>query len=183
MSGYFQSVGRALLANGYLIVPIKPGAKSPALSGWQKARMTAADLSRHAECGAGVLTGQGAHPIAGIDLDISHPLIVQRVIEWCREHLGSSCERVGAAPRVLLAYRAEQAAWTKGSSIAFFDPTDPEKANGKRNEQRIEVLGLGQQFVAYHVHPDTGRDYATARARMLARPMVMICWRCRLALG
>src|SRR5690606_1263030 len=24
---------------------------------------------------------------------------------------------------------------------------------------RVEVLGRGQQFVAYHVHPDTGRPY------------------------
>lgn len=68
MNNYFQSEGRALLANGYLIVPIKPGETSGAVS-WQKARLGATDLPRYARCGVGVLTGQGAHPIAAIDID------------------------------------------------------------------------------------------------------------------
>ena len=30
MTSYFESHGRQLLANGYLIIPIKPGHKRPA---------------------------------------------------------------------------------------------------------------------------------------------------------
>lgn len=159
MTDYFKRDGRALLANGYLIVPIKPGEKRPALNGWQKARLSTADLARYPGHGVGVLCGQGANPIVGIDIDISHPAINAAVIDWCREHLGPTCERVGSAPRVMLVYRAASSGWTKGSSVSFFDPEDAEKGNGKRNEQRVEVLGLGQQFVAYAEHPDTGKPY------------------------
>ncbi len=159
MSGHFQHEGRALLANGYLIVPIKPGEKRPALAGWQKARITPADLSHYKGHGVGVLCGQGAHPVVGVDIDISHRTIGPAIIAWCQQHLGVGCERIGAAPRILLAYRALDAGWTKGNSVTFYDPLDPIKPNGKRNDQQIEVLGFGQQFVAYHEHPDTHRPY------------------------
>lgn len=159
MINYFQTQGRALLANGYLIVPIRPGHKAPAIGAWQTARLGASDLGKFPGHGVGVLCGQGAHPIVGVDIDISHPTIGPAIIDWCRKHLGSGGERVGAAPRVLLTYRASSEGWTKGSSVAFFDPADPVKPNGKKNDQRVEMLGAGQQFVAYHVHPDTGRPY------------------------
>lgn len=159
MTSYFQQQGRSLLANGYLIVPIEPGHKRPALASWQRARLSTADLPSYPAHGVGVLCGQGAHPIVGIDIDVSHAGVNAALVAWCREHLGVSCERVGAAPRVLLTYRAAAAGWTKEASSAFFDPADPVKADGKRNEQRIEILGFGQQFVAYHTHPDTGRPY------------------------
>lgn len=158
-SNHFNDLGRQLLANGYLILPIKPGEKRPAIGSWQTARIGSADLSRYPGHGVGILCGQGAQPIVGIDIDISHPVIGQAVIAWCRENIGDTAERVGAAPRTLLVYRAAEAGWAKGNSIKFFDPADPEKPSGKPNEQQVEILGLGQQFVAYHIHPDTGHEY------------------------
>lgn len=159
MTDHFKTKGRALLANGYSIVPIRKGEKRPAISAWQKSQLGVGDLDRYPDHGVGVLCGQGAHPIVGVDVDVSHPVIGPALIAWCHENLGCAPERVGAAPRVLLAYRATEAGWAKGNSVQFFDPTDPVKLNGKRNEQQIEILSNGQQFVAYHQHPDTGRDY------------------------
>lgn len=159
MTDHFREHGRALLANGYLIVPIRKGEKRPAISGWQKARLGMEDLTRYPNHGVGVLCGQGAHPVVGVDIDVSHPTIGPALIEWCRRSLGDSAERVGAAPRILLAYRADKAGWAKGASVQFYDPTDPTKPSGKDNHQQVEILGLGQQFVAYHEHPDTGQDY------------------------
>ena len=147
----------ALIDGGYLVVPIKPGEKRPAISGWQHARLTSAD--KHPGHGVGVLTGRGDSPVCGVDVDISHAVIGPALLAWCREHLGETAERVGAAPRILLAYRAERSGWAKRLSVAFFDPADPTKADGARNEQRVEILGAGQQFVAYHVHPGTGKPY------------------------
>lgn len=159
MTDHFSEHGRRLLANGYLILPIKPGEKRPAIQSWQKARIGDSDLGYYPHHGVGVLCGQGPNPVVGIDIDISHPAIGPAIIEWCHRVLGCTAERVGAAPRVLLVYRAAETGWAKGNSIKFFDETDPEKASGKPNEQQVEILGLGQQFVAYHVHPDTGIDY------------------------
>lgn len=157
---HFQKYGRSLLANGYLIIPIRKGEKRPAISAWQKARLGAGDLSHWPGHGVGVLCGQGAHPVIGVDIDVSHPTIGPALIEWCQVHLGMAPERVGAAPRVCLVYRADRPGWAKGHTAQFFDPTDPLKPNGKTpNHQQVEILGQGQQFVAYHEHPDTGRDY------------------------
>ena len=159
MTDHFKEKGRALLANGYTIVPILKGEKRPSISGWQKAQLTVDDLDRYPGQGVGVLCGQGAHPVIGVDIDISHPVISLAIIAWCKQNLGYAPERVGAAPRVLLVYRAEASGWAKSNSVQFFDETDPVKLNGKTNTQQVEILGNGQQFVAYHQHPDTHRDY------------------------
>ena len=151
MSSDFQTHGRALLGNGYLIIPIKPGHKRPALDNWQTARLGAADLTRYPNHGVGVLCGQGAQPVAAIDVDTTDEGLAARFVAWCQEHLGATCERVGFAPKILLAYRAEAEGWGKATGAWFED------LGGARH--RLEVLGKGQQFVAYHIHPDTGEPY------------------------
>ena len=151
MTSNFQDHGRALLGNGYLIIPIKPGHKRPALDNWQTARLGAADLTRYPHHGVGVLCGQGAQPVAAIDVDTTDAGLASRFVEWCQEHLGLTCERVGNAPKILLAYRAEAEGWGKATGAWFED------LGGARH--RLEVLGKGQQFVAYHIHPDTGEPY------------------------
>lgn len=151
MSSDFQTRGRALLGNGYLIIPIKPGHKRPALDNWQTARLGAADLTRYPNHGVGVLCGQGAQPVAAIDVDTTDGALAARFVAWCQEHLGATCERVGNAPKILLAYRAEAEGWGKATGAWFED------LGGARH--RLEILGKGQQFVAYHIHPDTGEPY------------------------
>jgi len=152
MTSLFQHHGRALLSNGYLIIPIKPGHKRPALENWQTARLVAADLTRYPGHGVGVLCGQGAQPIAAIDVDTTNKELSARFVSWCQDNLGVTCERVGNAPKILLAYRADSEGWGKATGAWFEDVL------GERH--RLEVLGKGQQFVAYHVHPDTGKPYA-----------------------
>lgn len=151
MSSNFQQYGRSLLGNGYLIIPIKPGHKRPAVDNWQTARLGAADLTRYPNHGIGVLCGQGAQPVAAIDVDTTDEALAARFVAWCQEHLGATCERVGNAPKILLAYRAEAEGWGKATGARFED------LGGARH--RLEILGKGQQFVAYHLHPDTGKPY------------------------
>ncbi len=143
--------GRALLGNGYFIIPIKPGYKRPALDNWQTARLGAAELTRYPRHGVGVLCGQSAQPIAAIDVDTTDAELARRFVAWCQQYLGATVERVGNAPKILLVYRAEVEGWGKVASEWFED-----LAGGRH---RLEVLGQGQQFVAYHIHPDTGEPY------------------------
>ena len=151
MTSHFQDHGRALLANGYLIIPIKPGHKRPALDNWQTSRLGAGDLARYPGHGVGVLCGQGPQPVAAIDIDTTDEFLSSRFTAWCQEHLGLTAERVGNAPKILLAYRAEQEGWGKATGAWFEDLVG--------DKHRLEILGKGQQFVAYHIHPDTGRPY------------------------
>lgn len=142
-----------------MIVPIKPGMKRPVLEQWQNARITSVDLNRYSNCGVGVLTGQGQFPVSAIDIDVLDEQFAHEYAEWCRDNLGVSCERVGKAPKLLIVYRAEEANWGKSTSAWFADPSEANKPFKEMVKQRLEILGKGQQFVAYHTHPDTGKPY------------------------
>lgn len=155
----FREHGKKLLAYHYMIVPIKQGEKRPALKDWQDARITSADLNKFSNCGVGVLTGQGQFPICAVDIDVLDEQFAHEYSEWCRDNLGISCERVGKAPKILLVYRAEEANWGKSTSAWFADSSEADKPFKEMVKQRLEVLGRGQQFVAYHTHPDTGKPY------------------------
>lgn len=175
MGGYFETVGRQLLANGYLIIPIKPGHKRPALDNWQSSRLGVSDISRYRAYGVGVLCGQGARPLVAIDVDTSNEELANRFVSWCHDNLGATCERVGNAPKVLLVYRAAAEGWGKATSAWFaydwakgpdnkyYSGGAVEGPDGRLRDRdpthRLEVLGNGQQFVAYHTHPDTGQPY------------------------
>ena len=151
MANEFQTRGGTLLENGYLIIPIRNGYKKPALEAWQNTRLNADDLTKFFGCGVGVLCGQGALPIAALDVDTLDVGLASRFTTWCQLNFGMTCERIGQAPKVLLSYRAASEGWGKASSAFYEDPT------GKRH--RLEVLGRGQQFVAHHLHPDTQQPY------------------------
>jgi uncharacterized protein (DUF927 family) len=147
----YTRTARRLVANGYLIVPILPGTKRPAIDNWQNARLTIADIEQFRGRGVGVLCGVGEHPICAVDIDVRHEGIVQAITQWSTRQLGLPLERIGQPPKRLLVYRANEPGWAKVSSSWFEDA-----AGGKH---RLEILGKGQQFVAYHVHPDTNAPY------------------------
>jgi hypothetical protein len=85
----------------------------------------------------GVATGN----VIAIDIDVPDEALAKGIQTLAFDRLGvTNAIRIGRAPKRLLLYRAD---------IPF--------AGFKR--QPIEVLGLGQQFVAYGIHPDTGAPY------------------------
>lgn len=149
---YFGELGARLIENGYLIVPIKPGSKAPVGNEWQRQRI---GLEQHrrmaangaAECGIGILAGHG---VTKVDIDCLDEHIAQAMRAWCEAHLGPTVEIVGRAPKLGLVYRC---------------PEDMRKFVGARYRDAegrvhgLEAMGVGNQFVAYGVHPDTGREY------------------------
>jgi putative DNA primase/helicase len=149
---FFSQQGRALLGNGFPIIPIRPGEKRPAISGWQNSQIGAGDLHKFPSHGVGVLTGQGAWPIVALDIDCYDAAVTDAFVEWCRQNLGPTSERIGQAPKRLLVYRAAAAGWRPINSAAFEDCLGL--------QHRLQILGRGQQFVAHAIHPDTGKPYA-----------------------
>ena len=87
------------------------------------------------DAGVGIACG----PVAAVDIDIAEAELALELERLARTRLGDTpALRIGRAPKRLLVYRA--AAPFAGIRRA-----------------PIEVLGLGQQFVAHAIHPDTGR--------------------------
>jgi hypothetical protein len=152
-SSYMAQLGAKLVDAGYPILPIQPGTKKPGVY----RRGTWRDYpawSRHCErettaneidvwgdwpdTGIGVAAGR----VIGIDIDVLiDPQLAKRIETLARDMLGDTpALRIGRAPKRLLVYRADTP--FKGFKLP-----------------PIEVLGLGQQFIAYGIHPDTGKPY------------------------
>ena len=152
-NNFMSQLGASLVNHGFAILPIQPGSKKPGVYRG-KAWHDYPQWSRHCErdttdnevdiwadwpqAGIGVAAGR----VIGIDIDVAHSEPLALSIEaLAKRMLGDTpAVRIGRAPKRLLVYRAAQP--FKG----FKYPP-------------IEVLGLGQQFLAYGIHPDTEQPY------------------------
>jgi hypothetical protein len=150
-SGPLAYLGNKLIDNGYAIVPIAVGKKAPGFDNWSKSRSSKPQLqewieSGHRNSGVGILTKY----TPGVDLDIRNEEIAIEAEEKAREIFGDAPLRIGMPPKRLLVYRTETP-FRKMRSTKYVDEWG--------DMHQIEILCDGQQFVAYHTHPDTGRPY------------------------
>ena len=150
---YMAQLGATLVDRGFPILPIQPNTKKPGmfrLGSWHDypkwSRHCERDTTENEvdiwgdwpEAGIGIAAGR----VIGIDIDVVHSAAIAHEIEaLAKRMLGDTpAVRIGRAPKRLLVYRAVQ------PFAGFKYPP-------------IEVLGLGQQFIAYGVHPETGQPY------------------------
>lgn len=151
---YFKAYGRTVIEHGYSIVELPPGRKGPIRRGWQNHPLTFDEVDRLApDHGLGILCGVGDYPICALDFDILDYELSEAVLSAVREAVPGLCDafkRVGKPPKFLLVARAAEPGWRK--------ITTPRYRKGGI-EVQLEVLGKGQQFVAYHTHPETGDVY------------------------
>lgn len=150
---FMAQLGATLVDRGYAILPIQPSTKKPGmyrLGAWQDypkwSRHCERDTTENEvdiwgdwpEAGIGIAAGK----VIGIDIDVLQSQDIAVQIEGLAKRLlgDTPAVRIGHAPKRLLVYRAAQ------PFSGFKYPP-------------IEVLGLGQQFIAYGIHPDTGQPY------------------------
>ena len=152
-SSYMAQLGAKLVDAGFPILPIQPHTKKPGIfrrGQWQDYPKWSRHCERDTtdnevdiwgdwpESGIGVAAGK----VIGIDIDVLQSKEVAEKIEGLAKlMLGDTpAVRIGHAPKRLLVYRAVQ-------------------PFGGFKYPPIEVLGVGQQFIAYGIHPDTGKPY------------------------
>lgn len=150
---YMAQLGATLVDRGFPILPIQPQSKKPGVyrkGQWQDypqwSRHCERATTEHEidlwaewpEAGIGIAAGR----VIGIDIDIRHsPELAHQIEALARQMLGDTpALRIGQAPKRMLVYRSQ------------------EPFKGFRYPP-IEVLGLGQQFIAYGIHPETGEPY------------------------
>ncbi len=139
--GSYGSAAPTLLDHGYEPLPIKPASKAPAPSRWSSLLLDEAQVGNWAARWPGHGVGLRTGRLVGIDIDLLDADLAHQAERIARERLGETpLARVGRWPKRLLVYRAEQ-------------PFPKIRAAG------VEVLGRGQQFVAFGIHPDTGQPY------------------------
>jgi hypothetical protein len=159
----FGELAPYLADYGYRVVPIKPGFKAPLLDDWQAGHAPEHYLphrdpstGKMTDCrrwGTGILTAT----CPAIDLDIRDREMVRVMVELASDMLGPTPFRIGSPPKALLPFSAA-VPLDKISGRWWALPGENYRAAGY-SPHRIEVLGDGQQFVSYAVHPSTKRFY------------------------
>lgn len=156
----FASLGPKLLAQGFEPIPVigkgqKPDGTSGMVPGWQNVTLHRDRVAYWAANGKGHLNvGLRTGTLAAVDLDIYDPDVAAQVYEAFVARFGEAPCRIGRAPKRLLAYLANKPR-TKINSASWLRP-NPEEGE---KENKVEVLGIGQQFAAFGIHPDTHQPY------------------------
>jgi len=151
MPGFLTTKGRRVLANGFPVIPIMPGDKSPSVRNWRDAETTPEMLSGwlsngRANHGVGILTKW----VPMVDLDVWDEDVVRQLLDFIQLRWNFPPIRIGQAPKTGIIFRSE-VPFKKVSSRWYIDD--------KGRECHVEILGDGQQFVAFHIHPATKRPY------------------------
>jgi hypothetical protein len=145
---------RRLVLAGYKIVPVN--GKNPGITGWQNINAEPEDAQRWQTMyphhnNTGVL----AKRTPGIDIDILISEAADNIEALARDRFGSRGKfllRFGKHPKRAIPFRTD---------TPFKKITTPQMIapNGDEN-QKVEILGDGQQFVVHGIHPDTHNPYS-----------------------
>jgi hypothetical protein len=156
---------RGLIANGYRPVPVN--GKRPRIKGWPNLKMQEAQVDGYIRkyddhTNTGIICGT----IVAIDIDVPDPATAEKLIAHLMDApaaMQAPC-RTGKAPKCLFLFRAAVPS-TKRSTGRY-----------AINDQEclVEVLGVGQQFVAYGEHPDTGASYTWQNGEPLTVPLATL---------
>lgn len=164
---YFRTLGPRLLAQGYTIVPIPRGSKGPRLDDWRNLHLQASTFEEWCKGTWTKVTDDGERQIPNtrdtdgvginttgnpaVDVDEYDEAIVKQVQAFMSDNLDAvGPRRIGKAPKSLFLFRTDTP-FAKIQSSTWKD--------SKGRACKCEILGDGQQFVAYHIHPDTLRPY------------------------
>ena len=159
---FFAQLGERLIDNGYPIIPILPGDKRPRQNEWQQAQIRKEDViamgaNGSAYDGVGIQTAYAP----AVDLDIYDGPAALVMSDWIDAHIGMGLLREGQAPKRLLMFRTDTP-FQKTFSASYLVP-------GTSKPSKVEILGAGQQFVAFGIHPDTKMAYTWPDESVLER--------------
>jgi putative DNA primase/helicase len=145
--------------------PIPVAGKKPVPEEWQK-KTTVTDTEIETWSGYNS-TGLITRLMPALDVDIYNPEAAKAVEELVRERFearGKLLVRIGNAPKYAIPFRTDKSfkKITANLTPPEDDPTAVYLQRGdsfRPTDQKIELLGDGQQLVAFGEHPDTRRPY------------------------
>jgi len=152
MPQFLKDHGVRLVELGYTVLPIQPGTKRPDIRDWPNVAATADDVVKwysngRAQHGAGI----NARDTPAVDVDVMDVGVAQQMSDAIDQIFPGIAlmTRTGLAPKFLIPFRSETP-FRKITSNVYTDGI---------NDHKVEILGDGQQWVAYHIHPETGNPY------------------------
>jgi putative DNA primase/helicase len=150
-----DKIRNALLYSGYSPIPLL--GKRPVIEGWQgKLETNRGEIALWREMyPQAINTGILCRTTPAIDIDVLNPEAADAVEQLAREHFeehGNVLVRFGRVPRRAVLLRSDEP--FKKLVLPLIAP------NGGSTDQKIEILGDGQQLVVAGIHPDTGQPYS-----------------------
>lgn len=131
------------------LLPIKPSSKIPAVSNWNEIDLSAFDWTKHLNSSGGIGIRLGETLVA-LDIDCDDEEITKAIDYELKRVLGVNIiKRIGRNPRSLYLFKAKH----------LFKKKVCEFYNQDGVSQKVEILGNGQQIVAYGIHPNTNKAY------------------------
>ena len=146
-----QFLSRALKLHerGYTVLPVKPNLKRVVIEGWPSLKTSVEDIHEWASSGyKNGNIGINTRNTPAVDIDVYDPVVAQKMEDWLLKKYPNACVRVGRAPKRLVLFRTDEP--FRKMAVTYTD--------GK-TDHKLEILGAGQQFVAYGIHPDTKAPY------------------------
>lgn len=151
--------GHRLVERGYKIIPLLKAKKRPPGSGWQNIdstpEMVTQWIGEMPEFGIGVLCSK----TAAVDMDCRDKSVNNKLLHWLKNNVGLGAIRIGESPKCVAPFQNVEG--FKKMRSAEFQSLDGVK-------HAVEILGDGQQFVAYGIHPKTMRPYEWVSGPTLA---------------
>lgn len=161
-SNYLKVFGKALIDNGYCIIPLTPKSKAPTLDKWQTVKATDQDVDNWVRLknktgkpkyeGIGIITTYT--PV--VDIDVLDTMLAAEMSDYVKQETGATLVRMGNPPKVAIPFRSDE-------PFKFSDErrklTSRQFKDAKGRKHRIEITGENFQFVAFGTHPDTGKPY------------------------
>ena len=164
---FLKQHGHKLLDLGYAIHPVRFKKKGIFDDGWQSVRATSNTLdvwlsNGHAASGVSILT----YKTPAVDIDCTDPALVEEAVQIVQDVLFEFGDfpvvRQGKAPKLAIICRTAKP-FAKRKTHVFRDSDDV--------LHHVEILGDGQQLVAYNVHPETDKPYSYLTGELVSTPV------------
>lgn len=138
----YGSHGKELFKNGYQVIPLASETKIPVTEGWVHAS-SPPEYTKYPNCSIGIRCGTH-DPVYAIDIDVTNFDFIEGMVK--ESGLSQAPHRIGSFPKRLYLFKGLTDKIRKKSSSKYI-------------EGHVEILGFGQQFAAFGVHPKTKRPY------------------------
>jgi putative DNA primase/helicase len=137
-------------ANGYLLVPVN--GKRPIISDWTKFKQNDPLWPQdYPNLNIGMILSDS---LVALDVDVTDIKCSDVILKNIIKNFGKDIlVRVGKYPKFLVLFKVQSGDTIKKHKL-YLNST-----LGSSDGQAVEILGLGQQFVCYGKHPDTGTEY------------------------
>ena len=149
--GYFTESAEELYFADWEPVPLSPGQKGCFAPGWTTKPLSSEVLGQWGSAYPGAGIGLRTGLVRAVDIDVLDESLSEQLSSFLQARCPNPLVRIGKRPKTMLVYKTHNPNLAKRLSAAFVD--------GEGRQHRIEVLGRGQQFASFHVHPDTNEPY------------------------